>query len=85
MDRTCSHFHLHGCPPQHLVAGGEMLPLLIAMESGTRGRRSSSSRMLPLRQPPKGAREEDCTITITSSLHHKHTKNMEILSSNWRA
>jgi hypothetical protein len=27
MDRTCSHFQLHGRPPQHMVVGGEM-PLL---------------------------------------------------------
>jgi hypothetical protein len=25
------------------------------------------------------------TIPITSSLHHKHTRNIDILSSSWRA
>jgi hypothetical protein len=51
------HFDLHG-RPQDMVAGGQMSPLSVAMESRMGWRKSSFSRTLPLGHPPSAAYRE---------------------------
>lgn len=53
---------LHGRPPQHVVAGDQMLPLSVSMEPGT-GRGSSSSRGLPPCHPRRLVSVEDRPAT----------------------